>query len=507
MLLSQVYKLRPNTQQSAKMDGWLDMLRSHYNWCLADRINTYHQQFVMGEYSDLRAKAVATPLTCCVVKGGATGEPWKKDGCKRNASLIQDAGLVELKKSRPWYSGIHSNVLQTNIARLNTAYKNFFEGRGFPRFKNRSTFRTFSYKPKDVKIEGSKVYLPSIGWMRFYNSRPIPDGFSIRTVTIRRKQDGWYMSVLIEDKSIPDFPIKPLEEVNTAIGLDMGITKLVHCSDGSQFHNPKFSTDSKTSHLLALRQRRVNRKKKGSKNRAKAGKVVAQLHQRIADKRSDYQWQIANKVVKKADCIVVEDLNISAMKSRCKPRKDEHGNYIKNGQSAKRALNKAISDAAWGDLISKIEYVAAKSGKIFLKINPRHTSQTCSACGCIDKASRDGEKFICTSCGHFDHADLQAASNIKARAAEQFGLVIKQIRRDSPKSPIEPTQLTLWGTPSEFCASTRKRHPAARKSKRQEPGNLIVQLDLFSQDISDIGFASGRILRALAGGLSTITHD
>jgi len=441
---------------------------------------------VQGEYCDIRTKAVASPLTCCVVKSGATGNPWKDKGGKRNAGTIQDAELVKLKQARPWYKSIESTVLQANIARLNTAYKNFFEGRGFPRFKNRSTFRSFSYKPDRVEINGSKVYLPKVGWMRFHNSRVIPDGFSIRTVTIRRKQDGWYMSVLIEDKSVPDSPIKPLAEVNTAVGLDMGITKLVHCSDGSQIESPKLFSNSKTQHLLALRQRRVNRKKKGSKNRAKAGKVVAKLHQQIADKRSAYQWLVANKIVKKADCIIAEDLNISAMKSRCKPHMDENGNYIKNGQSAKRALNKAISDAAWGDLISKIEYVAAKSGKVFLKVNPRHTSQTCSACGCIDKANRDGEKFICTSCGHFDHADLQAARNIKSRAVEQFGLSLKQIRRDSPKSPTEPTQLTLWETPSEFHAAKRGRHPAARKSKRQEPGNLGTQLSLFNQDISDL---------------------
>ena len=451
MLLSHVYKLRPNSQQSAKMDDWLNMLRSLYNWCLADRIANYTQQFVQGEYCAIRTKAVASPLTCCVVKGGATGNPYKKDGSKRNAGLIQDAGLVELKEARPWYKGIHSNVLQSNIARLNTAYKNFFEGCGFPRFKNCSTFRSFEYKPKDVKINGSKIYLPKIGWMRFHNSRPIPDGFSIRTVTVKRKQDGWYISVLIEDKSVPDFPIKPLEEVRTAVGLDMGITKLVHCSDGSQFDNPKLYSDSKTSHLLALRQRRVNRKKKGSKNRAKAGKIVGRLHKRIADKRDAYQWNVANKIVKKADCIIVEDLNIAGMVKRCKPKKDENGKYIKNGQSAKRALNKAISDASWGILIQKIEYVAAKSGKVFLLCNPRHTSQTCSACGQVDKANRDGEKFICTSCGHLDHADLQAARNIKARAVEQFGLSLKQIRRDSPKSPVVPTQLSLWGTPSEFC--------------------------------------------------------
>ena len=418
-----------------------------------------------------------------MVKSGATGEPWKKDGNKRNAGTIQDAALPELKQARPWYQSIESTVLQSNIGRLNTAYKNFFEGRGFPKFKNRSTFRSFEYKPGRVKIEGSKVYLPSIGWMRFYNSRPIPEGFSIRTVTIRHKQDGWYMSVRIEDKSVPEFPTLSLEEVKTAVGLDLGITKLVHCSDGSQIENPKFATNTKTRHLMKIRQRRVSRKKKGSKNRLKSALLVGRLHQRIADKRSAHQWQVANRIIKKADCIVAEDLNISGMKSRCKPKKDEEGNYVKNGQAAKRGLNRAISDAAWGDLISKIEYTAAKSGKVFIRVNPQHTSQKCSACGHVDKANRVSEKFICTSCGYFDHADLQAARNIKARAVEQLGLAIKKIkkvRRDS----AEPKQLCLFETPTPELTGVKRRQQTARKSKRSVPGNPGIQLSLFLQDMS-----------------------
>ena len=106
MISSQVYKLRPSGSQSAKMDSWLDMLRSHYNWCLADRIENYHQQFIQGEYCSLRTKAVASPLTCCIVKNGATGNPWQDSGKRRNAGTIQSAALTELKKARPWYKSI-----------------------------------------------------------------------------------------------------------------------------------------------------------------------------------------------------------------------------------------------------------------------------------------------------------------------------------------------------------------------------------------------------------------
>lgn len=484
MFSAYVYKLRPSSRQSAEMDLWLNMLRAHYNWCLADRIDTYYQQFIQGEYCNLRTAAPASPLTCCIVKGGATGEPWQKSGKKRNAATIQDAELVGLKATRPWYKRIHSNVLQRNIARLNAAYKNFFEhGFGFPSFKNRSNFRSFEYKPGDVKIRGNRVYLPSIGWMRFFTSRTIPQGFEIRTVTIRKKTGGWFISVRIEDKSVPENPTRTIEEISTAIGLDMGITKLAHVSDGSDIPNPRFATNKKTKRLMKVRQRRASRAKKSSKNRAKRFKEVASLHNKIASCRNTYQWQVAGKLVKKADAIIVEDLNIRGMMSKCKTKKDDQGRFLANGQSAKRSLNRAIADASWGELISKIDYCAAKCGKVLLKVCPRQTSQTCVVCGVVDAASRDKEKFICTSCGHIDHADKQASRNIKNKGVELYSLTLKKVRGGSAKPLKKLIQLALWGTPSAELTASKRKQPHARKSRRVVPGNLdLVQLDLF-QDI------------------------
>lgn len=114
MLTNYVYKLRPNTTQSSTMSNWVDMLRSHYNWCLNDRLTQYAQQFILGDYCDIITKAEAYPLTCFVSKNGATGEPWKDDkkvNPRRNVGDIQITALPELKKARPWYAGIDSTVL------------------------------------------------------------------------------------------------------------------------------------------------------------------------------------------------------------------------------------------------------------------------------------------------------------------------------------------------------------------------------------------------------------
>ena len=456
MLTNYVYKLRPNTAQSTKMSNWVDMLRSHYNWCLNDRLTQYAQQFIIGEYCDIKTKSEACPLTCFVSKNGATGEPWKNSGDnkRRSAGMIQDAALPELKKARPWYGGIDSTVLHQNVKRLDIAYKNFFDGRGFPKFKNRSNFTSFTYQ-MGIKVQKNKIYLPKLGWIRFYNSRPIPNGFVIKAATIRKRQDGWYVSLRIEDKSVPDYIAKPLTDVQSIIGCDLGLTKLVHLSDNHQIDNPRFATNKKTKRALKIRQRRINHKNKGSANRKKEVQKVGRLHKKITDKRQAYQWKVASKIVSRnVDAIAIEDLNVSGMMRRCKVKIDSStGRFLNNGQSRKKALNRSIADASWGDLTLKIEYLAEKQGKVVIKVNPKHSSQECRKCRHIDKSNRDGEKFICVKCGHIEHADIGAAKTIRDRAFDM-------VRGDSaePKRP-----------------KNRKEISTRLKSKRVEPGNLSNQ--------------------------------
>ena len=461
MLTNYVYKLRPNQTQTSKMSAWVDMLRSHYNWCLNDRIVQYNQQFIQGDYCDIKTRCEASPLTCFVSKSGASGNPWKdsksdKEGNtknpRRSATDIQITALPELKKARPWYSGIDSTVLQQNVKRLDTAYSNFFAGRGFPKFKNRSNFTSFTCV-MGVKIQGNKIYLPKLGWMRFYNSRSIPNGFTIKACTVRKRQNGWHISLRIEDKSVPEYRARPLEQVTKVVGCDLGITVLVHLSDGYQIENPKFSTTKKARRTLKIRQRRVSRKAKGSKKRQKAIKQVGYFHQKISDQRQAHQWKVANKIVSRnIDAIAVEDLNISGMMRRCQVKTDEKtGRFLKNGQSRKKGLNRAISDASWGDLILKIEYLAAKQGKVVIKVNPKYSSQKCRSCGHIDKSNRDGEKFICVECGYHEHADIGAAKTIRDRDEEI-------VRGDSAKLGA--------------CHLNAQKISPRSKSKRGEFGNL-----------------------------------
>jgi putative transposase len=457
MLLSYPYQFRHSNKQLEKLLGWLDRQSATYNWCWRERIEGGDREFIQVDYCDLKTRVRITRLTGSLVRRTKLDKPWKtgegkakKAGEKHkspklSASLMQDANLINLKASRPWDRNIDGAVLQSIPARVNESFNKFFNA-GFPKFKGRHDFNSFSYKPGHVKIKGSKIYLPKIGWMRLYNSRSIPDGFDIRTVTVKQKADGWYVSVRIENKTVPDFPITPDSEIKTITGCDMGLTKLVYLSYGSAIDRPGFATNKKTKGLMRVRQQRVSSKQKESKNRSKAQLKMPALHNKIQQKREAYQWWVANKLIKKYDAVAAEDLQIENVMKRCQPIKSNTGRCLPNNQSAKRGLHRSLSDASWYYLTKKIEYLAAKSGKRLDKVNPQYTSKTCSKCSDVDRDSRNGEKFICTNCGHIEDANLQAARNVKTKAIEAYGLtIVKKIRSKMVRVDCsKPVQLNLF---------------------------------------------------------------
>jgi putative transposase len=443
------------------MSEWLVTLRKHRNYCLAERKrgfetnNQHNDQLVcyeygshcevelsweIGSYCDINSYlevGAFSPLTCPVVKHGVTSAELTKISKKLvkwgNVSDVQGKKTTELRNQNPWYGRVNSDVLQANLSKLDAAYNGFFtHKRGFPAFRKAANFKSFQYKPGKAKLTVNRtsshkrcyshIYLPGIGDMRYLDSRTIPTDADIRTITVKKEADGWYISVLLNlTEALPSVEDKVIK---SSVGIDVGINKLCSLSDGSFIENPKFA--KKSQRLLRIRQRRVSRKVKGSKNRSKAGILVAKFHKQIRDKREAYQWQAASKIVKTADAVVHENLKIKGMKARCKTKRSKTGRAMPNGQSAKRGLNRSINDASWGSLFQKIGWLGAKAGKPVLAVDPKHTSQECSNCHHKSKDNRDGEKFICVSCGHLDHADTQASRTINKRA--EFKFVSKDIK-------------------------------------------------------------------------------
>lgn len=465
------FKLKPNKRQSALMSEWLVTLRKHRNYCLRERENGWNTNnrdaetevsYAFGAYCEIDTRlevGAVCPLTCPVVKHGVMSASLTKTSnklglCWDSAGGIQSKRTTELRKENQYYERIDSCVLQRNLAKLDTAFAGFFfHKRGFPAYRKASNFKTFEYKPGRCKFQDSKVYLPALGWMKYFNSRTFPDNADIRTVTVMNRGTDWYISVLVDTGvALPEL-INP----KSVVGIDVGINVLVALSDGSFVENIAVTTEPKTARRLAMRGRAASRKQKGSKNRKKAFVKISRTKHKLTQKRDGYNWKAASIIVKTADAVAREDLVIKNMVKRAKPKHDGKGGYKRNGAAAKTGLNKRILDCAWGDVFQKVAWLAAKSGKPVFAVNPKYTSQECPKCGHTQKGNREGEKFVCRACGHAEHADTGASRKIAKKGGLSFPPNQKRLPVDCGK--VTPLEISIpeWIEPRNLNLSVNSQ--------------------------------------------------
>ena len=180
MRIAYQYRLKPTKHQQTKIDDWLSMLCAQYNYLLADRFNWYEAN---------RCSINACPLVCYL--------PELRDNPDYYS---QKKTLPSLKKTHPWYKEVHSQVLQDAVKRVKLAFDRFIKGdkngnkSGRPRFKKRHRYRTLTYpQMKEGCLQGDLIDLPKIGKIKVVLHRPIPDGFKIKTASITKKCDGYYL--------------------------------------------------------------------------------------------------------------------------------------------------------------------------------------------------------------------------------------------------------------------------------------------------------------------------
>lgn len=262
-------------------------------------------------------------------------------------------------------------------------------------------------------IQGNKIIFPKLGAIKFIKHRPIPDGFVIKRASITRKADGWYASLTLEDKSVPTIPkldIKPTED--NSIGLDAGLEYFAACSDGTLVKPPKFSRQSEDK--LAKLQVKRELRAKGSKARRKLNDRIAKLHQHITRQRKQWHYELAGKLLDKADVIFVEDLKVANMTRRNKPKQDEDGNFLPNRQAQKSGLNKSFADAGIAGFLNEVlPYKAEKAGKQVVKVNPAGTSQHCAICLSRVSKTLSDRWHDCFHCGASMPRDLCSGILIK----------------------------------------------------------------------------------------------
>jgi len=315
---------------------------------------------------------------------------------------------LTLWKSSAEYSFLKetsAHVLQQKLMDLDRAFKDCFDKnqpvKRMPTWRKRQLHNSFRY-PAGFKVENGRVFLPKIGWVKFFSSREIVG--KAKNVTISKSGKHWYVSIQTEQEVAT-----PVHSSSAKVGIDLGIASFAGLSSGRQVASPK--AFSKAAKRLARQQRLAAKKKRGSKNRAKAKQKVAVLHQRVANVRKDFLHKLSYDICKNHAEIVIEGLKIKNMSKSAKGTTLEPGKNVR----AKSGLNRSILDQGWGEFRRQLGYKAFWFGAKLVEVDAKYTSQKCSSCYYVSAQNRKTqEAFLCQSCGHAENADTNAAKNILA---------------------------------------------------------------------------------------------
>jgi putative transposase len=296
------------------------------------------------------------------------------------------AMLPSWKETRPSLKLVYSQVLQNVTQRVDLAFQAFFrrvkEGAddpGYPRFKGFGRYDSITYPQygNGVEIRGNDLVISKIGRVQVVWHRPIQG--QIKTVTLRRFRTGkWYASFSVE--------VEPAQLPSSAenVGVDVGLASFATLSNGEQIDNPRFYRRDQAD------LKRVQKLKDAAKNAQKwdenrhRKKALVHIHERIANRRSDFAHNRSRELVDRYQTIVFEDLEPQQM-----------------GVRKGRGMRKSIMDVAWSQFIRMTVSKAEEAGRTVLLVNPRNTSKRCSnpTCGKLVEKDLSVRVHECPHCG------------------------------------------------------------------------------------------------------------
>jgi putative transposase len=382
MLQTMHYRLKPTKTQAHQLHSQLEECRWLYNHFLASRRDAWKER---QESLSYHAQATALPA---------------------------------LKHERPTLSSVHSQVLQNVAVRIDLAFKAFFRRckagaePGYPRFRGKGRYNsmTFPQYGNGCQMSNGLLKLAKVGALRVVQHRPprlrrrrapsltgaLPLEGTPKTCTIRCRATGkWYVTVACEVET------SWLRTTGERVGMDVGLTRFYTLSTGEHTPCPKFlRTDEQD---VKRTQRKLSAAEEGMPERRKRRKIVARVHERIANRRSNFCHQESRRLVNRFDIIVVEDLAVNQMVHH-------------------HCLAKSIQDAAWSQFTAHLAYKAAYAGRQYVAVNPAYTSQDCSQCGHRQKKTLAERVHQCICCGLTLDRDHNAALNILSLGLQALGV-------------------------------------------------------------------------------------
>jgi len=360
---------------------------------------------------------------------------WTVDTCRQvynhflhRLNRTDDTSAYSEQKLLPslknWWNdlkSVHSKVLQKAVQRL---YDNLstLRGRkengyrvGTLKWKAPGEYRSFTYSQSGFKLKNTsgrtKMWLSKLGEIPLTYHRDLPDDAEIKTVAVKQEPTGkWYAILGVETPDDP--PAKP-ENPKKVVGIDVGILKYTHDTDGTAVESLDLSDERKR---LKRAQRDLSRKEHGSANWEKQRRVVAERHAELKNKRCDFLHKLSNYYAREYDFVAVEDL-------------DAKGLVELPGNSRNRA------GVAWGTFLRMLEYKCECEGTHFAAVNPRGTTKECAACGVSTEKPLWVREHSCPACGFEADRDANAAWNILSRGITK--------RLGAGRSEVMPVETAL----------------------------------------------------------------
>ena len=352
------FRISPNKEQAVLLKKTFGCCRFLYNHMLADKIEAYRKTGKM-----LRT----TPA-----------------GYKKENSFLKEVDSLAL-----------ANVQ----LQLEAAYRRFFDegANRFPKFKAKHHSRksyTTNVVNRNIRLEKGKLRLPKVGEVKIRQHRLIPEGWTLKAVTVSMEPTGkFYASLLYEYPDHENQVAGRSAEEAKILGIDYAMRGMAVFSDGSRAENPGFFR--KAEKKLAREQRRLSRCKKGGSNYVRQKRRVALAHEKVRNQRKDWLHKLSRKVAERYDAVAVEDLNLRAM-------------------SGSLHFGKSVMDNGFGMFRSMMEYKLADRGKRLVKIGKFYpSSKRCSVCGRVKTELRLDERIYHCGCGNQMDRDVNAAVNIR----------------------------------------------------------------------------------------------
>lgn len=352
------FRIYPSRAQAATLDSMLGAFCDLYNAALHERIDCYRKTGKSLNYYD-------------------------------QAAELKAVRLVDERLAASSFS-----AQQQLLRRVDKAFKAFFarvkrgDKPGFPRFQAKARFDSIEFRVGDglTKKKDGRIGITGVaGPIKVKHHRPIPDGTKLGHAVLSRNGGHWHVCFLA---TLPD--VAAPERAFSPVGLDLGVSSLVALSDGTTVKAPKWAKLAEAKQRR--HQRRIARRKLGSKRRNKAKQDYARFMRSVADRRRDFLHKLSTELVRKHSHIAVEDLNVRAL-----------------GRSA---LSKDVLNAGWGSFLAMLRYKAENAGGAVEAVDPRYTSQDCSACGTYVPKLLSDRRHSCPQCGHEADRDVNAAQNI-----------------------------------------------------------------------------------------------